>query len=164
MKSCRKPTALFSGLVAFHHTNSISIGPLPNEKAEHLYWQRPYLVLVHRCAPGTVIQYNVTDSVGTHINSTALTVQPNPLLSSASLLSISSTQSLASVSSVSIISTSSTGAPTSTHSNPSSTLSRTSNSPSPTRTSSGGRSNTRIIAGAVGVPLLYCSLALRLSS
>ncbi|KAF8331521.1 uncharacterized protein EI90DRAFT_3058197 [Cantharellus anzutake] len=98
--------------------------------------------------PGTVIRYSVMDSAGEQSNSSELTVQPNPILTTASLMSISS---LASVSSVSVISTSSTGTPISTHSNPSSTLSKTSNSPSPTQTSSGGSSNTRVIAGgAVG--------------
>ncbi|KAF8324227.1 uncharacterized protein EI90DRAFT_3076415 [Cantharellus anzutake] len=108
--------------------------------------------------PGTVIRYSVTDSAGEQSNSSELTVQPNPILTTASLMSISS---LASVSSVSVISTSSTGTPSkyyirlkldiSTHSNPSSTLSKTSNSPSPTQKSSGGSSNTRVIVvGAVG--------------
>ncbi|KAF8331520.1 uncharacterized protein EI90DRAFT_3058194 [Cantharellus anzutake] len=98
--------------------------------------------------PGTVIRYSVTDSAGEQSNSSELTVQPNPILTTASLMSISS---LASVSSVSVISTSSTGTPVSTHSNPSSTLSKTSNSPSPTQKSSGGSSNTRVIVvGAVG--------------
>ncbi|KAF8324225.1 uncharacterized protein EI90DRAFT_3076399 [Cantharellus anzutake] len=100
-----------------------------------LYW-------VIDVPPGTLIQYNVTDSGGAHINSTALTVQPNPILSSISLLSTLSAQSLASVSSVSVTSHSSTSSQTSTNPQPTSTQSKTSGFSSPTQTSSGGGNST----------------------
>ncbi|KAF8324226.1 uncharacterized protein EI90DRAFT_2371270 [Cantharellus anzutake] len=39
--------------------------------------------------PGTVIRYSVTDSAGEQSNSSELTIQPNPILTTASLMSIS---------------------------------------------------------------------------
>ncbi|KAF8324224.1 uncharacterized protein EI90DRAFT_3076397 [Cantharellus anzutake] len=126
-----------------------------------LYW-------VIDVPPGTLIQYNVTDSGGSHVGSTAITVQSNPVLSAGSLLSIASTLSLVSVSSVSVISASSASPQTSSNSDPASTLSlfRTSNPSSPTQTlplsktlspssptrapSGGGNITGTIAGGAVG--------------
>ncbi|KAF8331352.1 uncharacterized protein EI90DRAFT_3057637 [Cantharellus anzutake] len=55
-------------------------------------------------SPGSSVWYNVTDSTGWNVHSTFLTVQPNPVLSAASLQSVTSTQSVASVSSISVAS------------------------------------------------------------